>query len=178
MAKKGSTTQAFAQLALKLTSGDKEDIRGMKMADGRHMFSVYDIMWNTGAYESRDAVTGAWTRLMQSKQGKQICASFSSVSQLQTTTLLRIRLGPCTLLVVVREHDCVRVVVPAGDMSLELLQVHHDSAGHPCKRPATTLFLAKYGARCLSILCLVYAMSSHQCGRSEAARVLATTSNI
>ena len=69
MAKKGSTTQAFAQLALKLTSGDKEDIRGMKMADGRHMFSVYDIMWNTGAYESRDAVTGAWTRLLQSAVG-------------------------------------------------------------------------------------------------------------
>ena len=67
--KKGSTMQAFAQLALKLTSGDKEDIRGMRIADGRHIFSVYDIMWNTGAYESRDAVTGAWTRLLQSAVG-------------------------------------------------------------------------------------------------------------
>ena len=34
-------------------------------------------------------------------------------------------------LVVVLEHDCVCVVVPAGDMRLKLLQVHHDSAGHP-----------------------------------------------
>ena len=36
-------------------------------------------------------------------------------------------------LVVVLKHDSVCVVVPAGDMSLKLLQVHHDSAGHPSK---------------------------------------------
>ena len=71
MAKKGCTSQAFAQFALKLTSGDKEDICCMKMADGRHIFSVYDIMWNTGAYKTYDAVTGAWTYLLRSKQGKQ-----------------------------------------------------------------------------------------------------------
>ena len=72
MAKKGSTTQAFAQLALKLTTGDKEDIRGMKMADGRHMFSVYDIMWNTGAYNTYDAAKKAWSRLLQSDFGEEV----------------------------------------------------------------------------------------------------------
>ena len=77
--KKGSTMQAFAQLALKLTSGDKEDIRGMKIADGRHIFSVYDIMWNTGAYETRDAVTGAWTHLLQSRQGKEFSEKYVKI---------------------------------------------------------------------------------------------------
>ena len=67
-----STTQAFAQLALKLTSGDKTDIRGRKMADGRSFFSVYDIMWNTGAYKTYDAVKSSWTRLLQSEFGKEV----------------------------------------------------------------------------------------------------------
>ena len=70
--KKGSTMQAFAQLALKLTSGDKTDIRGRKMADGRSFFSVYDIMWNTGAYKTYDAVKSSWTRLLQSEFGKEV----------------------------------------------------------------------------------------------------------
>ena len=70
--KKGSTTQAFAQLALKLTSGDKTDIRGMKMADGRSFFSVYDIMWNTGAYSTEAAASGAWYRLLQSEFGLEV----------------------------------------------------------------------------------------------------------
>ena len=59
MAKKGSTTQAFAQLALRLTSGYKSDISGRKMADGHSLFSVYDIMWNTGSYKTYDAAKKA-----------------------------------------------------------------------------------------------------------------------
>ena len=70
--KKGSTMQAFAQLALKLTSGDKTDIRGRKMADGRSFFSVYDIMWNTGAYNTYDAAKKAWSRLLRSDFGEEV----------------------------------------------------------------------------------------------------------
>ena len=67
-----STTQAFAQLALKLTSGDKTDIRGRKMADGRSFFSVYDIMWNTGAYNTYDAAKKAWSLLLLSDFGEEV----------------------------------------------------------------------------------------------------------
>ena len=67
-----SATQLVTQLALRLTSGDKDPIRGTKTADGRTVFSVYDAMWNTGAYASRDAVTSAWTRLMQSEFGDAV----------------------------------------------------------------------------------------------------------
>ena len=71
MAKKGSTTRAFAQLALKLTTGDKKAIRGLKMEDGHSLFSVHDIIWNTGSYETRDAARGAWTTLLRSRRGKK-----------------------------------------------------------------------------------------------------------
>ena len=37
-------TKAITQLALRLTSGDKDPIRGMTVPDGRQMFSVYDAM--------------------------------------------------------------------------------------------------------------------------------------
>ena len=63
---------SIAQLVLRITSGDKSDIRGRKMTDGRSYFSVYDIIWNTGAYETRGAVMQAWSRLLQTKHGKKI----------------------------------------------------------------------------------------------------------
>ena len=67
-----SATQAITQLALRLTADDKEPIRGMKTPDGRSIFSVYDAMWNTGAYVSRDAVKSAWKRLMQSEFKEEV----------------------------------------------------------------------------------------------------------
>ena len=65
-------TKAITQLALRLTSGDKDPIRGMTVPDGRQMFSVYDAMWNTGAYVSRDAVTSAWSGLMKSEYENEV----------------------------------------------------------------------------------------------------------
>ena len=67
-----SATQAVMQLAIRLTSGDQDPIRGMKLADGRSVYSVYDAMWNTGAYKTRDAVTGAWTTLLRSEYGNEV----------------------------------------------------------------------------------------------------------
>ena len=59
-----SATQLVTQLALRLTSGDTDPIRGMKMADGRSVFSVFDAMWNTGAYAGRSGVKMAFARLI------------------------------------------------------------------------------------------------------------------
>jgi hypothetical protein len=61
-----TATQLVTQLALRLTSGDKEPIRGMKMDDGRTVFSVYDAMWNTSAYGSKKIVSMAFSRLLSS----------------------------------------------------------------------------------------------------------------
>ena len=36
-------------------------------------------------------------------------------------------------LLVVREVTRVRIVIPSGDLRIELLSIHHDSAGHPGK---------------------------------------------
>ena len=72
---KTSATQAVTQLAIRLTSGDKDPIRGMKAPDGRTVFSVYDAMWNTGAYATRDAVTSAWTTLLLTDFGEDVRAS-------------------------------------------------------------------------------------------------------
>lgn len=58
-------SHAVAYLALRLTAGDKDPIRGLKLADGSKVFSIYDTMWNTGDFATRDAVTGAWTRLLK-----------------------------------------------------------------------------------------------------------------
>jgi Meiotically up-regulated gene 113 len=73
-----SATQAIAQLAIRLTSGDKEPVRVMQMPDDSTLFSVYDVMWNTGAYHSRDAVTSAWTTLLKSefKEDIQLMARY------------------------------------------------------------------------------------------------------
>jgi hypothetical protein len=59
-----SATQAVAQLAIRLTSGDKDPIRGMKAPDGRTVFSVFDAMWNTGAYAGKSGVNMAFGRLI------------------------------------------------------------------------------------------------------------------
>ena len=59
-----SATHAVTQLAIRLTSGDKDPIRGMKAPDGRTVFSVYDAMWNTGAYAGRSGVKMAFARLI------------------------------------------------------------------------------------------------------------------
>ena len=70
-----NATQAVTELAIRLTSGDKDPIRGMKAPDGRSVFSVYDAMWNTGAYATRDAVTSAWTTLLHTDFGEAVRAS-------------------------------------------------------------------------------------------------------
>ena len=44
----------------------------MKMADGRNLFSVYDIMWNSGAYKTYNAAKKAWSRLLQSDFGEEV----------------------------------------------------------------------------------------------------------
>jgi hypothetical protein len=59
-----SATQLVTQLALRLTSGDKDPIRGMKTPDGRSLFSVYDAILNTGAYASKGAVLKAFSRMI------------------------------------------------------------------------------------------------------------------
>ena len=62
------------ELAIRLTSGDKDPIRGMKTPGGRSLFSVYDAMWNTGAYPSYAAVKTAWARLTQSEFQEEVRA--------------------------------------------------------------------------------------------------------
>jgi Meiotically up-regulated gene 113 len=57
-------TQAIAHLAIRLTSGDKEPVRVMQMPDGCHVFSVYDAMWNTGGYGSKNIVSMTFSRLI------------------------------------------------------------------------------------------------------------------
>ena len=84
-----NATQLVTQLAIRLTSGDKDPIRGMKAPDGRTVFSVYDAMWNTGAYATRDAVTSAWTTLLKTDFGESVRASvtvckFSGARQRET----------------------------------------------------------------------------------------------
>ena len=69
-----STTEAITELAIRLTAGDKEPIRGMKTPSGRSVYSIYDAMWNTGAYKSRDAVTSAWTTLLKSVHSDEVRA--------------------------------------------------------------------------------------------------------
>ena len=73
-----SSTQAIKQLAIRLTSGDKDPIRILQLPDGSTIFSTYDVMWNTRAYTSRDAVTSAWTTLLKSefKEDIQLMTSY------------------------------------------------------------------------------------------------------
>jgi T5orf172 domain len=67
-----SATQLFTQLALRLTSSDNEPIRGMKTPDGRSLFSVYDAMWNTGAYRSKGVVGKTFSRMIsEGSDGKE-----------------------------------------------------------------------------------------------------------
>ena len=72
-----NAAQAVKQLAMKLTSGDTNPIRGMRLADGRSVYSVYDAMWNTGAYTSYGAVKTAWARLLKSEFGFEVLRSES-----------------------------------------------------------------------------------------------------
>ena len=62
-----SSTQAIKQLAIRLTSGDKDPIRILQMSNGSTIFSTYDLMWNTRAYPSYGAVKAAWARLINSE---------------------------------------------------------------------------------------------------------------
>ena len=59
-----SATQLVTEFALRLTSGDKDPIRGWKAPDGRTVFSVYDAMWNTGAYPSKGVVAKTFSRMI------------------------------------------------------------------------------------------------------------------
>ena len=59
-----SATQLVTEFALRLTSGDKDPIRGWKAPDGRKVFSVYDAMWNTGAYPSKGVVAKTFSRMI------------------------------------------------------------------------------------------------------------------
>ena len=67
-----SATQAITNLAIRLTSGDKDPIRGMKTPDGLNVFSAYDAMSNTGAYPSYGAVKAAWARLLNSEFKEEV----------------------------------------------------------------------------------------------------------
>ena len=67
-----SATQLVTKLALRLTSGDKDPIRGTKTADGRTVFSVYDAMRNTSAYPTYGAVKAAWARLLESEFKEEV----------------------------------------------------------------------------------------------------------
>ena len=60
----------MTQIVLRLTDGNAP-IRGMKVA-GRNLFSVYDFLWDTGAYVSQSAVKGAWLRLTQSEHKDEV----------------------------------------------------------------------------------------------------------
>ena len=59
-----SSTQAIKQLAIRLTSGDKDPIRILQLPDGSTIFSTYDVMWNTRAYPSKNGVTAAFSKLI------------------------------------------------------------------------------------------------------------------
>ena len=65
-----NTVTAMTQIVLRLTDGNAP-IRGMKVA-GRNLFSVYDFLWDTGAYVSQSAVKGAWLRLTQSEHKDEV----------------------------------------------------------------------------------------------------------
>ena len=57
------------------------------------------------------------------------------ISQDQTQQLYSLEEG----LLVVREIPRVRIVIPSGDLRIELLSIHHNSAGHPGKTVRYTL---------------------------------------
>ena len=58
-----TTVTAMAQFVLRLTSGTTP-IRGMVIPVKGHQFSVYDFMYNTGAYSTKNAVKVAFCRMI------------------------------------------------------------------------------------------------------------------
>ena len=65
-----TTATAMTQIVLRLTNGSAP-IRGMKF-QGSNLFSVYDFMWNTGAFVSKGAAAASWTRLTQSEHKEEV----------------------------------------------------------------------------------------------------------
>lgn len=58
-----TTVAAMTQIVLRLTSGSAP-IRGMRVEGRGNCFSVYDFMWNTGAYTSKGVVLKTFSRLI------------------------------------------------------------------------------------------------------------------
>ena len=58
-----TTVTAMTQIVLRLMGGNAP-IRGMNVPGKGNLFSVYDFMWNTGAYASKSSVTKAFSRMI------------------------------------------------------------------------------------------------------------------
>ena len=64
-------------------------------------------------------------------------------------------------LLVVLEMTWVCIIIPSGDLHIELLSIHQDSAGHPVKDSMLHALQQHYfWPNMAHVLCLMYAMSS------------------
>ena len=61
-----NTATAMTQIVLRLTDGTTP-IRGMVVPGKGQWFSVYDFMWNTGSFSSKNAVTTIFSRMISDK---------------------------------------------------------------------------------------------------------------
>ena len=61
----GNTTDKLKQVVLRVTTANAP-VRGVKVPGGHFMFSVYDFMWNTGAYESKGLVNKIFLLMISS----------------------------------------------------------------------------------------------------------------
>ena len=66
-----NTVTTMTQIVLRLTNGTAP-IRGMKVPGKGNLFSVYDMLWNTGAYVSKGAAAASWLRLTQSEHSTEV----------------------------------------------------------------------------------------------------------
>ena len=58
-----TTVTEMTRIVLRLTSGTAP-IRGMVVPAKGHQFSVYDFMWNTGAWAGKSGVKMAFAKLI------------------------------------------------------------------------------------------------------------------
>ena len=80
---------SLTQVVLRLTNG--APIRGMKVIGKGNLFSVYDFMWNTGAYSSKGVVKKTFSRMVSDgsecqKEVESLCLHFKFEGQGQKPT--------------------------------------------------------------------------------------------
>lgn len=63
VAPRPKTVTAMTQIVLRLTNG-AAPIRGMMVPGKGQQFSVYDFMWNTGSFSSKNAITTTFSRMV------------------------------------------------------------------------------------------------------------------